>query len=62
MMTETDEQQDAEHEFIIALNSDYHDCNTYGKFNTSVDLWIQSNPSQIVLILHLLGREMRRPS
>jgi len=62
MMTETDEQQDAEHEFIIVLRSDYQDRNTSGKANTSVDLWIQSNPSQIVLMIHLLGRDMRRPS
>lgn len=39
-MTETDEQQDAEHEFIIALNSDDRDYNTAGKFNIGTDLWI----------------------
>lgn len=62
MMTETDEQQDAEHEFIIASNSDDRDCNTSGMFNTRIGLWIQSDLIQTVLILHLLGREMRRPS
>lgn len=62
MMTETDEQQEAKHEFIIVLKSDCQDRNTSGKADTSVDLWIHSNPSQIVLMLHLLGREMRRPS
>lgn len=41
MMTETDEQQDAEREFINALMSDDRDYNTSGKFNTRNDLWIR---------------------